>query len=396
MLKKNDERPSLIRYWTTRYFLTLCIGLIIIGVLTMLWIRHTATEKRLDILEMTAEEIAGRITEWDGLVLPNLYLQRVIDDRFRFLKLEGRPLIYVADENGNIVYGMKDKLFSMFNFNEIISHSNNKNVQKISIPRGEDFYLVKKEIIKSNEHIGWVLILLQENEIKRSPEELKLLFIMLSSLAILGWAVIYFLLKKLLKPISNVAHSAGQIVDGNYNIKLDQKVKEKEMYELLHSFKEMATRLQQLESLRTELLAGVTHELKTPVTAISGLIQAVKDDVVTGDDAKEFLNISQKEVARLQKMVEDLLDFNTFAAGKVRISSETINLGNCLQEILHQWELVQEETIELKTIFPTGVIMISTDPLRLQQIIMNLLNNAKQHVRRIVRLKSAFMKWISL
>ncbi len=378
MLKKNDERPSLIRYWTTRYFLTLCIGLIIIGVLTTLWIRHTATEKRLDILEMTAEEIAGRITEWDGLVLPNLYLQKVIDDRFRFLKLEGRPLIYVADENGYIVYGMKDKLFSMFNFNDIISHSNNKNVQKISIPRGEDFYLVKKEIIKSNEHIGWVLILLQENEIKRSPEELKLLFIMLSSLAILGWAVIYFLLKKLLKPISNVAHSAGQIVEGNYDIQLDQKVKEKEMYELLYSFKEMAARLQQLESLRTELLAGVTHELKTPVTAISGLIQAVKDDVVTGDDAKEFLNISQKEVARLQKMVEDLLDFNTFAAGKVRISNETTNLGKCLQEILHQWELVQEETIELKTIFPTNVIMISTDPLRLQQIIMNLLNNAKQ------------------
>lgn len=336
------------------------------------------TEKRLDILEITAEEIAGRITDTIGFVRPDVFLPGIIDDRFRFLRLEGRPLIYVTDEEGNIVFGIKDRIYSMLDFNELISNSKLKNVQKISLPQGENFYLVKKEIIKNKQQLGWVFILLQEKEITRSPDEIKLLVTMLISLAVLGWAVIYYLSKKLLKPISEVADSAQQIVEGNYDIQIDPKIKEKEMYELLASFKEMALRLQQLESLRTELLAGVTHELKTPVTAISGLIQAVKDDVVTGDQAKEFLSISQKEVTRLQKMVEDLLDFNTFAAGKVRIAKEIVNLQACLREILHQWELMQDDEAQILWKFPEEAISISTDPLRLQQIIMNLLNNAKQ------------------
>ena len=378
MLKNNNDRPSLLRYWTTRYFLTLCIGLFIVGIVSTLWIRHSMTEKRLDILEITADEIAGRITDTIGFVRPDVFLPGIIDDRFRFLRLEGRPLIYVTDEEGNIVFGIKDRIYSMLDFNELISNSKLKNVQKISLPQGENFYLVKKEIIKNKQQLGWVFILLQEKEITRSPDEIKLLLTMLISLAVLGWAVIYYLSKKLLKPISEVADSAQQIVEGNYDIQIDSKIKEKEMYELLVSFKEMASRLQQLESLRTELLAGVTHELKTPVTAISGLIQAVKDDVVTGDQAKEFLSISQKEVARLQKMVEDLLDFNTFAAGKVRIAKEIVNLQACLREILHQWELVQDDETQILWKFPEEVISISTDPLRLQQIIMNLLNNAKQ------------------
>ena len=345
------------------------------------WIRYSITEKRLAILEMTADEIAGRITDTSGLISPGLFLPRVVDERFRFLRLEGRPLIYVTDEYGNIVFGMKDRMYNMLDFDELIAHSKNKNIQKVSIPHGENFYLVRKEIIQDGLHIGWVFILLQEKEIRQSPDEMKLLMTMLISLAVLGWAVIYFLSKKLLRPISTIAEAAQQIVEGDYRVSIDDMIKEKEIYELSDSFKKMASRLEQLEALRTELLAGVTHELKTPVTAISGLIQAVKDEVVTGDDAKDFLNISQKEVVRLQKMVEDLLDFNSFAAGKVRITKEMINLGDCLHEILHQWELLQEEVPKINMILPSHELFVSTDPLRLQQIVINLLNNAKQACR---------------
>ncbi|NSL52446.1 ATP-binding protein [Calidifontibacillus erzurumensis] len=378
MLKKN-ERPTLLRYWTTRYFLTLCIGLLIVGVISTVWIRHSNTERRLEILEMTAEEIAERIAYTSEFVPLGLYLPKILEDRFRFLRLEGKPLIYVTDQYGrNILYGLKDQIYSSIDFNKLISYSNIKNVQKISLPHGEDFYLVKKEIVKNNRHIGWVFILLQENELKRSPDEIKLLVIMLSSLAALGWAVIYFLSKKLSRPITDMATAANRIVEGDYRITVDETIKEKEIYELLYSFREMASRLEQLESLRTELLAGVTHELKTPVTAISGLIQAVKDEVVTGDEAKYFLTLSQKEVSRLQKMVEDLLDFNSFATGKVRIAKEMINLRKYLEEILYQWELLHEYSPKMKFSLSEQELWISTDPLRLRQIIVNLLNNAKQ------------------
>jgi signal transduction histidine kinase len=143
----------------------------------------------------------------------------------------------------------------------------------------------------------------------------------------------------------------------------------------------MADRLRQLEEMQTELLAGVTHELKTPVTSISGLVQAVKDDVVTGEEAKEFLGICVKETGRLQKMVEDLLDFNSFAVGDIRVSKERIQLNMLIQEITHKWLIINEdECIQLNTIIPSQTIEIMTDPLRVQQILYNLLNNAKQSI----------------
>src|SRR5699024_11404234 len=91
---------------------------------------------------------------------------------------------------------------------------------------------------------------------------------------------INFLKKQLKKPIKDVAEAAELIKEGNYEVQISENVREKEVYELIRSFKEMAIKLEKLENLRTELLAGVTHELKTPVTSISGLLQAIKDGVV--------------------------------------------------------------------------------------------------------------------
>ena len=95
--------------------------------------------------------------------------------------------------------------------------------------------------------------------------------------------------------------------------------------------------------LRAEFLAGVTHDLKTPVTSISGLIQAVKDEVVTGEESKEFLDISLKETQRLQRMIEDLLEYNSMSAGAFKIQLEQENMNQFIQEISHRWKVTQED-----------------------------------------------------
>ena len=77
----------------------------------------------------------------------------------------------------------------------------------------------------------------------------------------------------------------------------EKEIKEEEISDLIDAFKTMSARLEHLEEMRSELLAGVSHDLKTPVTSISGLLQAVNEDVVTGDEAKEFIEISLKETS---------------------------------------------------------------------------------------------------
>jgi signal transduction histidine kinase len=118
--------------------------------------------------------------------------------------------------------------------------------------------------------------------------------------------------------------------------------------------------------------------LKTPVTSISGLVQAVKDGIVSGDEQKEFLEITMKEVHRLQRMIEDLLDYNSLSAGAFSIRTEKTNMNELLKEIVHHWKITLNEEFDCKVILPNERIYKETDPLRLQQILINLLNNAYQ------------------
>lgn len=266
-----------MQYWTTLYVITLCMGLVIIGVVSAVWMRHMTAQTRLKSLKVLAEEIS----------------------------------VMAIGHEGSLA--------------------------------------------------------------------IQMLLVMLSALAILGWGIIYSLTRKLTEPIKNVTDAAKEIVKGNYDICLDKDVRELEIHELLQAFEDMVERLKQLESLRTELLAGVTHELKTPVTSISGLLQAVREEVVTGDEAKEFLEICSKETIRLQKMIEDLLEFNSFITGDIRVEKVFHNINDLVREISDQWLIGQEdERIKINIKLPEKCVFVSTDALRIRQILYNLFNNAKQ------------------
>lgn len=380
MFTNKQGRTSLLNYWTTRYLITLCIGLVVFGVVATLWINYSEKERRLDIMRFMAAEISERIVDSSGRIQIGPFLMPIFDRQKTFLQFDGQPFLVILDKNNQVVFtnpprkfadGLPDNIAKILN--------GEQNVDQLTFKHGERIYVVKRKIESNNQTLGWVILMSPEKDITRNIGNLQLLFVMLGALALLGWIVIYLLTRKLAKPIKEVANAAKQIVAGNYDIHLDKNSKEKEIFELVHSFKDMADRLGHLEMMRTELLAGVTHELKTPVTSISGLVQAVRDEIVTGDEARDFLDICSKETNKLRKMVEDLLDFNTFAVGEITIQKEVLNINSLVQEITYQWSIVQEENfIQLEKQLPEQSITAVTDALRVQQILYNLLNNAKQ------------------
>ncbi|MDQ0272867.1 HAMP domain-containing sensor histidine kinase [Cytobacillus purgationiresistens] len=378
MPTKNKKRVSLLRYWTTRYLITLCIGLIVIALVSAAWIRHTTLENRLNIMTLMAEEVADRFVDVsEGKPVPNGDVPGLLDDRGRFMNLENDPSIYIVDTYGTSLFSNKPKENRFVQFSSSILN-NEEKVQKLKMEgNSSDLYVIKTPIKSQNMLLGWVVIMEFKDNLTQVNQEYSLLAIMIISLALLGWAAIYFLSKRLSNPIQDVAVAAKKVQEGDYNIDLPDQIKEQEVYELVHSFKEMSSRLEKLESLRTELLAGVTHELKTPVTSISGLLQAVNDDVVTGQEAKEFLQMSLKETTKMKKMVEDLLAFNTFATNAFPVQLETYEINELLRETIYQWNITQEGAeIEVSIHTQQEESFAHVDQIRLQQILTNLLNNA--------------------
>ncbi|WP_230126545.1 HAMP domain-containing sensor histidine kinase [Bacillus sp. CECT 9360] len=346
----------------------------------MWWMQQTALEYRLNLLKYLADETSDRAIKENGQIVIGPILSGIINEREKILHLNKEPIIYITDPDGQIIF-TNPQIYIKEGEDRIQKSilQGKDSIQKVDLNDGNQVYVVKSPIDYSEERIGWVFIVQDENSLMEINQDHGLLAIMLFGLGILGWAVIYVLSRKISKPIQDVAEAAVQIRKGNYDIHLHEDAREEEIYELVQSFKEMTNRLTQLEKQRAELFAGVTHDLKTPVTSISGLVQAVKDDVVTGEERKEFLDISLKEIRRLQTMIEDLLDFNAISAGAFTIKVKQMNLNEVVEEIAYQWKATQEEqNFELDVKLPEKLIFGMADSLRLQGIIINLLNNAKQ------------------
>ena len=384
-MSKPIKRPSIQAYWTSRYLVTLIIGLFIIGFLAVLWIRQTTLTHNLDLTRIVVNEMADRAVSESGSFNDGRRFSTILERRGEAFPIETRPLTYVVDSEGIVLFqqqgpgrhnepGTKSIPTSLFENEEV----------KFELNNGEAAYAVSASIVEGSETIGHIVMIQREQDLLNTNQEYQLLFIMLSAIGLLGYGVIFYLAKQLAKPIRRVAFAAQQIEQGSYAISLpkDKEIKEEEISDLVDAFKTMSARLEHLEEMRSELLAGVSHDLKTPVTSISGLLQAVNEDVVTGAEAKEFIGISLKETARLQQMIESLLSFNSFAVGGIPIYPVKTQIYPFVSQVYNQWvATLPDSQLIINVEKPIREIDSTIDPIKVEQILINLAQNAHHAIK---------------
>lgn len=358
-------------YWTLRYFAILCLGLAIIAIAAVYWIRETAMDNRLKTTGLLGQEISERVVSPTGeLVIPPNFDQ-LLKSRFIYFNLNKDELcLIITDEQGKLVYS-KPKINS--------TDVKRKLTDDLSRSRDDRFLAVTTPIMSGDEQKGQVSLLQSKRSLTYSPNEIILVVLLLLTLILCGWITLYSLSRKLSRPIRRVAQGARQIAAGSYEVNLDIATPERELQELIGSFKDMALRLKQLEEWRALQLAGVTHELKTPVTSIKGLLLAVREGVVNREEAEEFLDIALKESERMEVMVADLLNYNALSSGSLEVRRDPLDVKVLVEEIAYQWGLVHEDEQVSITVESAGQkLLAGGDAIRIQQIVVNLLNNALQ------------------
>ena len=142
------------------------------------------------------------------------------------------------------------------------------------------------------------------------------------------------------------------------------------------------TRLRKLENIRRDFVSNVSHEIKTPITAIKGFVETLRDGAVKNpDDATRFLGIIEKHVDRLTAIIEDLLNLSKIEqeSEKKGLSLVESRMCDILQNALQVCHVaVANKKIEIDTAC-TDTIEASVDPTLLEQAIVNLLDNAVKY-----------------
>lgn len=139
------------------------------------------------------------------------------------------------------------------------------------------------------------------------------------------------------------------------------------------------TRLRRLENIRREFVANVSHELKTPITAIKGFVETLRDGAVKNpNDTERFLAIIDKHVGRLEAIVEDLLSLSRIEQGAEkgeieRVDSRIIDILRTAVQVCHIRAEAKQIRVEVSC--PEG-LQAGVDPPLLEQAVVNLLDNA--------------------
>ncbi len=192
-------------------------------------------------------------------------------------------------------------------------------------------------------------------------------------------SVLAVLLSRLFsRPVRKITWVAKALAEGKYDITADVKSAD-EIGQLATSLNELGGQLQKTEALRRELIANVSHELRSPLAVIQGYAETVRDVTWPQEQKRqEQLTVVAEEAARLSRVVEDILDYSRLQAGVTTARFEDLALRPALEQIIrvHEMEAVPKS---LKLSLHCEELSIRFDPGKLSQVMGNLIHNAINH-----------------
>lgn len=143
-----------------------------------------------------------------------------------------------------------------------------------------------------------------------------------------------------------------------------------------------------IDEMRKQFISNVSHELKTPIALIQGYAEGLKINVVDDEESKNFYcDVITDEAARMNKMVRELLDLSQIETGYLPLEKESFDIYSLVQEVLVKYNLIfKEERIQLQ-LDRVENIKVDADRSRIEQIMVNLLNNAIDHVNNLKQIR---------
>jgi signal transduction histidine kinase len=188
--------------------------------------------------------------------------------------------------------------------------------------------------------------------------------------------IISFLISKTVSnPLKKLKKQLEKISKNKYQ-KLDVKNSSEEINELVEEFNHLIDELKRVEQMREDLVSDVTHELKTPLTKITGRLEGCLDGVYKCD--KEQIGRVLQNVQELESLISQLQRLVQIKARKIKIKKEDIKLNKFIENLYEDYNV---QRIQFKNQVPQKSI-IKADPNKLREILDNLLSNAIRYTKK--------------
>lgn len=229
--------------------------------------------------------------------------------------------------------------------------------------------------------LGGILMYISMPEIQSSIMEVyKGIAAVMVVIFIIGVSLVYFSSKKLLKPILEMNEAAKEIASGNYDKRISIE-SEDEIGQLGQSFNYMAESIAAQEEKRKDLIANISHDLRSPLTSIQGFVSALLDGTIPYEDQERYLNIVLEESKRLNRIASDLVDLSVIQSEGAKLNLSEFDLNELIRTLIKYMEKrFIDKNAKTELIFAEEKSMVLADKDKIFRVMQNLLDNALKFI----------------
>lgn len=314
----------------------------------------------------------------------NKNLKKLIND----LSIHKEICINILDEKGNLLETsrfsgnkcIKDKYLKNEYQNNFIKSNKETKLYEITNPHDKNKIYVSAIKLNNNKYA------FINSSLKQTDTTAKILqsqFIIITIFLLIIAAISsYFISRKIALPITQISEDAQDIANGNYDkqINIDSNIKE------IYTFQEILNKAKQelikTTELQRDLMANVSHDMKTPLTMIKAYAEMMLDlHKNSSKKREEDGKIIIEEVDRLTLLVNDILSLSKMQSNLDQLDKEDIEIVSLIESIINRFKILSEKE-KYNFIFKHNVneLIINVDKKKLEQIIYNLINNAINYV----------------
>lgn len=287
---------------------------------------------------------------------------------------------------GGIVVSCSDTDFSCGHIgrvinSDIIEAAQNGGYSGVSSLNGfydVNRYVSGQPVYDGGEIIGYVFVGSDTSAIALVWKQLMDIFIVTSvSMLLITLILSYIVSVRQTKPINDMAEAALKFAHGDFSARVDEN-RDDEIGALAAAFNNMADSLDKSERRRSEFIANVAHELKTPMTTISGFADGILDGTIPPEQSAKYLETISSETKRLNRLVRRMLDMSRYQSkGPEELRKSSFDAGELLLQTLLVFEKkIDDKRLIVEPMIPEDSVEVLGDADAINQVMYNLLENA--------------------
>lgn len=387
-------KKSLFKKYLRMTSLIILVSFLCLGSVLIVFISHYWSMERYELLKNNAQGVS------------NVAARSLLDEKNNTFTIDGQRLnefvsafsenidacILVTDINGQIVMehngirlkentGGVSALDPVF-IEQAVHTGEFSGTSNLGGYFSEDYYMVGVPIIVTNESgidttIGTAFAASTLDFVTGFRAEIiKMFFLAAVAAFMVAFGVTWLYSYKMTRPLRLMCDATKSFAMGDFSVRVPV-FSDDEVGELAKAFNQMAETLASSESMNRNFIANVSHELKTPMTTISGFIDGIIDGTIPKEKEQHYLNIVSQEVKRLSRLVKTMLDLSRIDSGKMQIHPARFDISNTIIVTLLSFEAkIEEKHIEIRGLEDSEPTFVDGDPDMIHQVLYNLTENA--------------------